>query len=49
MWRLLARDAGLKDDRLDQLMARLPRTERQNAEKLAIEWRERSAVGAMLQ
>lgn len=44
-WRLLAKEGGLQDDALDATFAKLPAATRQSAERLAQEWRDRSALG----
>ena len=45
-WRLLAKDQGLLDDKLDGIVRRMPAAERTAAELLAGQWRERALVGA---
>src|SRR5690606_31155545 len=46
-WRILARDSGLEDKELDELVANLSESDRLAAEKAAQEWRERAAIGVL--
>ncbi len=48
-WRILARESGIEDEALDQLVAKLPADARLAAEKAAHEWRERAAIGILPQ
>jgi len=48
-WRILARDSGLEDKVLDQMVAKLPQQDRIAAEKAAQEWRDRAAMGILTQ
>ncbi len=43
-WRLIAKAGGLKDEKLDMLVAELPKEQRAAAQKAAIEWRERAGL-----
>ena len=46
-WRLVAKAAGVADDKLDLYVAALPDADRAKAETAAAEWRERRQVMAM--
>lgn len=46
-WRILARDGGLEDKVLDELLAKLSDTDRLAAERAAQEWRDRAAIGVL--
>lgn len=48
-WRILARDAGLEDKVLDEMVAKLPEKDRLVAEQAAQDWRERAAMGILTQ
>lgn len=48
-WRMLARDSGLEDKVLDELVAKMSPADRLAAEKAAHEWREKAAAGILSQ
>ena len=48
-WRILAKENGLEDKVLDELVAKLPAKDRLAAEKAAYDWRERAAAGILSQ
>ena len=43
-WHLIAKAGGEADDALDQVLAKMPRKDRETAEREAIAWRERALV-----
>src|SRR5690606_9290025 len=48
-WRILARESGIEDSKLDELIAQLSPDNQLSAERAAEEWRERVAVGILSQ
>jgi TPR repeat protein len=44
-WHLIAKAAGVEDDTLDKLLAKLSKADRAKAEKAAEVWRERTQIG----
>lgn len=48
-WRILAREGGLEDKALDEMVAKLASADRLAAEKAAHDWRERAAAGILSQ
>jgi uncharacterized protein len=46
-WRMLARDGNIADDALDAIVAKLPRADREKAEKAAQTWRDETALDRM--
>lgn len=48
-WRILAREGGIEDKKLDELVAKLSPDDRRDAERAARQLRERAAVGILSQ
>src|SRR5439155_25716588 len=44
-WHLIAKAAGLADESLDKIVAKLSKADRAKAEKAADDWRDRSLIG----